>query len=139
MNLTPAMPSPALAAVLRSTRSHRAFIGRESPMLAWMPAQTFASWLSGQSLWAVPTAALIGVPAYLNGTAAVPLAGALMKQGLDPAVVMTFLVAGGITSVPAAHAVRALVRPEVFALHLTLALAGSIAAGWLLATSGWLG
>jgi uncharacterized membrane protein YraQ (UPF0718 family) len=110
----------------------------ESLMLAWMPPQAFAQWLGGQTSWAIPAAALIGVPAYLNGSAAVPLAGALIQQGLDPAVAMTFLVAGGVTSVPAALAVWALVRPKVFALYLGLALAGSMAAGALLAASGWL-
>ena len=110
----------------------------ESLMLAWMPPQAFAQWLGGQTLWAIPSAALIGVPAYLNGTAAVPLVGAFIEQGLDRAVAMTFLVAGGVTSVPAAMAVWALVKPRVFALYLALALSGSVAAGWLLAASGWL-
>lgn len=107
----------------------------ESLMLVWMPPQAFAQWLGGQTLWAVPAAALIGVPAYLNGTAAVPLVGAFIDQGLDPAIAMTFLVAGGVTSVPAAMAVWALVKPRVFGLYLALALSGAMAIGWLLAVS----
>jgi uncharacterized protein len=110
----------------------------ESLMLAWLPPQAIGQWLGGEQFWAVPAAALIGVPAYLNGTAAVPLAGALIEQGLDPAVAMTFLVAGGVTSVPAAMAVWALVRPKVFALYVVLALAGSTTVGLVLALSGWL-
>lgn len=108
----------------------------ESLMLAWMPPQAFSRWLGGEQAWAIPLAALIGVPAYLNGTAAVPLIGGMLDLGLDRAVGLTFLVAGGVTSVPAALAVWALVRPKVFALYLLLALSGSVAVGYGLAAWG---
>jgi uncharacterized protein len=42
---------------------------------------------------------------------------------------MAFLIAGGMTSIPAAIAVFALARLPVFAAYLTLALAGSMASG----------
>jgi uncharacterized protein len=51
-------------------------------------------------------------------------------------VVLAFLVGGGVTSIPAATAVWALVKPPVFALYLTLAVAGSLAAAY--AYSAWL-
>ena len=40
------------------------------------------------------------------------------------------MVAGGVTSVPAALAVWALVKPRVFALYLALAALGSFAVGY---------
>jgi uncharacterized membrane protein YraQ (UPF0718 family) len=47
-------------------------------------------------------AALVGVPAYLNGTAALPLAAGLIDEGMSPGAAMAFLVGGGVTSIPAA-------------------------------------
>ncbi len=44
---------------------------------------------------------------------------------------MAFMTAGAVTSFPAAIAVFALVRRKVFAWYLTLALMGSLAAGFL--------
>jgi hypothetical protein len=76
------------------------------------------------------------VPAYLNGYAAIPLIGALMESGMTPPAALAFLVAGGITSLPAAMAVYALVRPRLFLWYLALALAGSLAVGY--AYRGWL-
>lgn len=105
----------------------------ESLMLAWLPAGQVARWLGGSGLAAVPVAVLVGVPAYLNGAAAVPLVGGLIELGMSPAVGLAFMVAGGVTSLPAAAAVWALVRPRVFALYLALALAGSMGVGWLAA------
>jgi len=76
-------------------------------------------------------ATLIGVPAYLNGYAALPLVGGLIGQGMAPGAGLAFLVAGGVTSLPAAIAVWALVKRRVFFLYVGLALTGSFAAGLL--------
>ncbi|MGX1306626.1 uncharacterized membrane protein YraQ (UPF0718 family) [Amorphus suaedae] len=103
----------------------------ESLMLAWLPADLIARTLGGDGVLPTLTATLVGVPAYLNGYAALPLVGGLMGQGMDPGAGLAFLVAGGVTSLPAALAVWALVRPPVFALYLALALCGSFASGIL--------
>ncbi len=77
-----------------------------------------------------------GVPAYLNGFAAVPLMGELMSMGMAPGAALAFLVAGGVTSLPAAMAVFALVRAPVFLWYLAVSLTGSLAIGF--AYQGWL-
>ena len=73
---------------------------------------------------------LVGVPAYLNGFAAVPLVGGLMDLGMVSGAALAFLVAGGVTSLPAAMAVFALVRRPVFLWYLACALAGSLLVGY---------
>jgi uncharacterized membrane protein YraQ (UPF0718 family) len=103
----------------------------ESLMLAWVPADLIAAALGGDGLQPVVTATLVGVPAYLNGYAALPLVSGLIEQGMAPGAGLAFLVAGGVTSIPAAIAVFALVRPRVFALYIAFALAGSLTAGLL--------
>lgn len=103
----------------------------ESLMLAWVPAELVAGALGGGGLAPIATATLVGVPAYLNGYAALPLVGGLIGQGMAPGAGMAFLVAGGVTSLPAAIAVWALVRRPVFALYIGLALTGSFASGML--------
>jgi uncharacterized membrane protein YraQ (UPF0718 family) len=103
----------------------------ESLMLAWIPAETVTAALGGDGLLPIVTATLVGVPAYLNGYAALPLVGGLMEQGMAPGAGMAFLVAGGVTSIPAAMAVWALARPQVFALYIALSLSGALAIGLL--------
>ena len=71
-------------------------------------------------------AAVVGIPAYLNGYAALPLVSGLMEQGMSAGAGMAFLVAGGITCIPAGIAVWALARPPVFALYLGSAFGGAI-------------
>lgn len=101
----------------------------ESLMVAYVPADMVAKVLGGDGLGSVALATLVGVPAYLNGYAALPLVAGLIEQGMAPGAGMAFLVAGGVTSLPAAIAVWALARPPVFALYIALALTGSLAAG----------
>ena len=103
----------------------------ESLMLAWVPAETVTALLGGTGIGPIATATLVGVPAYLNGYAALPLVGGLIEQGMAPGAGLAFLVAGGVTSLPAAIAVWALVKKPVFLLYIGLSLSGSFAAGLL--------
>ncbi|MFQ5775427.1 MAG: permease [Kiloniellaceae bacterium] len=102
----------------------------ESLMVVWLPAELIAANLGGGSALAIPLAVVLGVPAYLNGYAAIPLIGELMAMGMAPGAALAFLVAGGVTSLPAAMAVFALVRPPVFLWYLVVALLGSLAVGF---------
>jgi uncharacterized membrane protein YraQ (UPF0718 family) len=77
----------------------------ESLMLAYVPAELVTQALGGAGLMPIVTATLVGVPAYLNGYAALPLVGGLVEQGMASGAGLAFLVAGGVTSLPAAIAV----------------------------------
>ncbi len=101
----------------------------ESLMLAYLPADAIAARLGGDSAWAIPLAVAVGVPAYLNGYAAIPTVAGLMAMGMAPGPALAFMVAGSVTSIPAALAVWALVKERVFVWYLVLALLGSAAAG----------
>ncbi len=102
----------------------------ESLMVAYLPGETVAGWVGGESLWAIPLSVVVGVPAYLNGYAAIPLVGGLMNSGMAPGAAMAFMTAGAMTSIPAAIAVFALTRKSVFVWYIGLALAGSALSGY---------
>ncbi|MDJ1009048.1 MAG: permease [Paracoccaceae bacterium] len=101
----------------------------EAMMVRWVPAELVASVLGGEGPGPVILGALVGAPAYLNGYAAVPLVDALLQQGMSQGAAMSFMLAGGASSIPAALAVWALVKPRVFGAYLGIAVVGSIAAG----------
>ena len=101
----------------------------EALMLRYIPSEWIAGFLGGQGVWPVVMGALVGAPAYLNGYAAVPLVDALLAQGMAPGAAMSFVLAGGVSCIPAAVAVWALVKPRVFMAYLAIALVGSVLAG----------
>jgi uncharacterized protein len=110
----------------------------ESLMVAWLPAGKVVALLGEESM-AIPMAVLVGVPAYFNGFAALPLVNGLVGLGMSPAVALAFLVAGGVASIPAAAAVWALARPRVFLLYLGLGASGSLLAAYAYALLRMLG
>ncbi|KAA2314164.1 permease [Pseudooceanicola sediminis] len=103
----------------------------ETVMLEYVPAEWIAGVLGGTGPGPIVLGALVGAPAYLNGYAAVPLVGALLDQGMAPGAAMSFIIAGGVSCIPAAVAVWALVKPRVFMAYLGLAILGAMIAGGL--------
>ncbi|SPF75709.1 Putative two-component membrane permease complex subunit SMU_747c [Aliiroseovarius pelagivivens] len=101
----------------------------EALMLRYIPAELIAQVLGGTGLGPILLGAIVGAPAYLNGYAAVPLVDALLEQGMSNGAAMAFVIAGGISSIPAAVAVWALVKPRVFAAYLGIAVVGAVLAG----------
>lgn len=103
----------------------------ESLMVAYLPSNLIAQVAGGAGFMPVLLATLVGIPSYLNGYAALPLVSGLMGQGLSQGASMAFLVAGGVTSLPAAMAVWAVARGRVFAAYLGFAFLGALASGVL--------
>lgn len=101
----------------------------EAMMLRYVPAEWIAQVLGGGGIGPILLGALVGAPAYLNGYAAVPLIGGLLQQGMSPGAAMSFIIAGGVSSIPAAVAVWALVKPRVFCAYILIALVGAVLAG----------
>ena len=108
----------------------------EAMMIHYVPADMIASVLGGDGIKPILLGALVGGPAYLNGYAAVPLVDALLEQGMSNGAAMSFVIAGGVSCIPAAIAVWALVKPRVFYAYIAIAMTGAVIAGglWNIAT-----
>lgn len=99
-------------------------------MVSYIQPHWVQQYLSGTSPLVIPMAALIGMPSYLNGYAAIPLVGELMNLGMSQGAAMAFMLTGAVSSIPAAIAVYAIVRLPVFLLYLGIGFAGSILCGF---------
>ena len=108
----------------------------ESLMIAYVSSAWIASYVGADNPFAIPLAAVVGAPSYLNGYAAIPLVSGLIEIGMTPGAAMAFITAGAVSSVPAAIAVYALVKKPVFALYLLLGLSGAMITGWVYQVSG---
>ena len=86
----------------------------ESLIVAPIPAEKVTQWFSGDSGRAIPFSPTIGIPAYLNGYAVIPLVAGMFVKGMVPGTAIAFMVTGGVTSIPAAMGVHAFVRRDVF-------------------------
>ncbi len=129
--------APRRAEFISTFRENVLFLGKwlllayllEAVMIRWVPADWIGGALGGDGPGTILLAAVLGAPAYLNGYAAAPLAAGLIEQGMNPGAAMSFLIAGGVTCIPAAVAVYSLVRLRVFAAYIGFATFGAVLAG----------
>ena len=108
----------------------------ESLMIAYVSSDWIAGYVGADNPFAIPLAAIVGAPSYLNGYAAIPLISGLLEIGMTPGAAMAFITAGAVSSIPAAIAVWALVRKPVFVLYLLLGLVGAMLTGWIYQLAG---
>lgn len=95
-----------------------------------LPAEWIAGLFGAETALAVPLAAIVGAPLYLDGYAALPLVRGLIELGMGFGAALALLVSGAAVSLYAAVAVASLVRPRVFLLYVALAVAGACASGY---------
>ncbi len=103
----------------------------EALLVSYVPASLVAGLVGGDGLIPIVTAALVGMPAYLNGYVAPPLLSGFVEQGMSLGAAMAFMVAGAVSSIPAMAAVWSLVHRNVFAAYLSLGLVGAVISGVL--------
>ncbi len=101
----------------------------EALLVFYVPASLIARFAGGGGIVSIVSAALIGMPAYLNGYIAPPLLAGLIDQGMGNGAAMAFIIAGSVSSIPAMTAVWSLVKPGVFFVYIGLGLIGAILSG----------
>lgn len=101
----------------------------EALILRFVPQEALISVLGSDAPWAVPLAALLGVPLYLDNLSALPIIAGLLEQGMAPGAAIAFLLAGPVTTIPAMTAVRAIMPGPVFRYYLAVSILGSMALG----------
>jgi uncharacterized membrane protein YraQ (UPF0718 family) len=103
----------------------------EALITRYVPQSAVAGLLGEGSFFAVPAAALIGVPLYLSNFTALPIVAGLLAQGMQPGAAIAFLIAGPVTTIPAMTAVYGVVHKRVFVLYLGLGLLGAMLLGFI--------
>ncbi len=103
----------------------------EALITLYVPQTAVASLLGSENSFAVPIAALIGIPLYLTNITALPIISGLLAQGMQAGAAISFLIAGPVTTMPAMTAVFGVVHKRIFILYLSLGLGGAIILGFV--------
>lgn len=114
------------------------FIGRfvllglvaQALLVRYLPQSWIEEVLGAQNQFSVLVAAVVGLPAYVNGMAAIPLLRGLLDKGMDPGAAVAFLIAGPVATVPSIIAVTALVRRRAVVVYILAGLMGAIVFGY---------
>ncbi|MFG3702251.1 permease [Micromonospora sp. NPDC047620] len=103
----------------------------EALVVMYVPEDLVGGLFGASPFIAIPLAAFIGVPLYMNGVGAIPIVDGLLAKGMSAGAVVTFLLGGAVTTVPAMAAVRSIVTNRVFLMYLGVSVIGSILIGFL--------
>jgi uncharacterized membrane protein YraQ (UPF0718 family) len=95
-----------------------------------IPTAWLTDYLGDGSIFSVPLAAILGIPAYINTEASLPLVATLMDGGMGPGPAMAFLVTGAGTSIGAISGLFVIARKRVVGLVVALLFAGALGMGW---------
>lgn len=96
-----------------------------------VPAEAITAALGGDSIWSVPLAALLGVPAYISTEGSLPMVASLMDGGMGVGPALAFLVTGAGTSLGAISGMLVIARARVVALVVGALFVGAIVLGWV--------
>ncbi len=92
----------------------------------WIPPGAMAGWSGMHAALAGLMALLIALPLYVCATASVPIAAALIAQGMPTGAALVFLMAGPATNVATIGAVKRAFGNRVLAVYLTTVIVGSV-------------
>lgn len=66
----------------------------------FIPTDLLASFAGANNLWAVPLAAIVGIPMYIRTETMIPIAGILVAKGVAPGVMIALILGGAGASIP---------------------------------------
>jgi uncharacterized membrane protein YraQ (UPF0718 family) len=100
-------------------------------LIETVPTGWLIRYLGSGSAWAVPLAALLGIPVYLNTEGSMPLVAAIIQGGMGAGPALAFLLTGAGTSIGAITGMLVIARARVVVLVVGLLAAGAVLLGWL--------
>ncbi|AAZ26046.1 permease [Colwellia psychrerythraea] len=102
-----------------------------SMIYGFMPTEFVASVASESNPFAVPIAAVIGIPLYIRAEAVIPLSAALAAKGMGLGAVMALIIGSAGASLTEVILLKSLFKNPMIIAFLTVILSMAVGAGYL--------
>ncbi len=97
----------------------------------FVPSDFIAKYASGDSIFAVPIAAVIGIPLYVRVEALIPLSAVLLGKGMGLGAVMALIIGGGGASLTEVILLKSLFKLPIIIAFLVVVLVMAMGAGYI--------
>jgi uncharacterized membrane protein YraQ (UPF0718 family)/copper chaperone CopZ len=97
----------------------------------WIPPEAMAGWSDVHPALTGLAALVIAVPLYVCATASVPIAAALVMQGMPTGAALVFLMAGPATNIATIGAVKRAFGKRVLGVYLATVVLGSVGLAYM--------
>ena len=96
----------------------------------FIPTTWISALFGSHNLFAIPMAAVVGLPLYVNGDSSIPLLQSLMQSGVSGGAMLAFMITGPGTSAGVLAGIATIMKKKAIALYMAYLLAGAIAMGY---------
>ncbi len=102
-----------------------------SMIYGFMPTEFVASIASKSNPFAIPVAAVIGIPLYIRAEAVIPLSAALAAKGMSLGAVMALIIGSAGASLTEVILLKSIFKNQMIAAFLVVILGMAVGAGYL--------
>lgn len=102
-----------------------------SMIYGFMPTEFVASVASDENWFAIPVAAVIGIPLYIRAEAVIPLSAALAAKGMGLGAVMALIIGSAGASLTEVILLKSIFKNQMIAAFLAVILGMAMSAGYL--------
>lgn len=102
-----------------------------SLIYGFMPTEFVATVASDSNPFAIPVAAVIGIPLYIRAEAVIPLSAALAAKGMGLGAVMALIIGSAGASLTEVVLLKSIFRNQMIAAFLVVILGMAVGAGYL--------
>jgi uncharacterized protein len=106
-------------------------VGLGALIHGFVPASLIEDNLSGNNLWTVPLATIIGVPLYANSVSVIPIMEALVGKGIPLGTALAFMTATVTLSIPEALILKKVMKWQLLALFFGITTIGIMVIGFV--------
>lgn len=101
-----------------------------SVIYGFVPTGLLTDYAGSDNPFAIPVAAVIGIPLYIRAEAVIPLAAALLRKGVSAGAVMALIIGSAGASLTELILLKSLFRPALLAVFLLVVLGMAVGAGY---------
>lgn len=95
-----------------------------------MPQELLAGFAGANDLWAIPLAAVVGIPMYIRAETMIPIAGILMGKGVSAGVVIALILGGAGASIPEVSLLNSIFKKPMVATFVLCVFIVATATGF---------
>lgn len=102
-----------------------------SMIYGFMPTEFVARIASENNPFAIPVAAVIGIPLYIRAEAVIPLSAALAAKGMSLGAVMALIIGSAGASLTEVILLKSIFKNQMIIAFLVVILGMAVSAGYL--------
>lgn len=97
----------------------------------FVPTDLLANFAGASNLWAVPLAAIVGIPMYIRTETMIPIASILISKGVAPGVMIALILGGAGASIPEVSLLSSIFKKKMVIAFVLCIFAVAVITGYV--------